>query len=231
MPNGRVSEYDMKSEGKLKSRLIGLSLWLMLLVGAGMIAAPWVNARMEEKEQLQLLEDWSKQLQATAAAKPVNAVKQLSAGAGPSENALPQWRMVDDYELLGSIRIEAIDLEEPIVKGADAKALKRGAGTVLEGAMPGQPGNFVLAGHRGWSKGRYFNRLDELEAGDVIDLDTTAGTIRYKVTEKTVVEPDDLSVLKSGESAYTLTLITCHPKKTHTHRLIVKAELDMSMKE
>ncbi len=220
---------------KLKSRWAGLILWLLLAVGVSMIVYPWMEARHQENEQLRLLAEWSAELQAAAAVSPQSppaaaepvklALTADNRAQEPEPAPVPQWKKVDDLELLGSLRIGNIDLTEPIVKGVDETALKHGAGTVLEGVLPGQIGNFVLAGHRGWAGGRYFNRLNELEPGDDVDIETTAGTYRYIVTEKLVVEPDDLSVLQSEPGESMLTLITCHPLRTHTHRLIVKAKL------
>lgn len=220
---------------KLKSRRAGLILWLLLAVGASMIVYPWMEARHQEHEQLKLLAEWSADLQSAAsesrqvpfaAAEPMKLALNADERTQTLEPApVPQWKKVDGLELLGSLRIGNIDLTEPIVKGVAEASLKHGAGTVLDDVLPGQVGNFVLAGHRGWAGGRYFNRLNELETGDNVDIETTAGTYRYIVTEKLIVEPDDLSVLRSEPGESMLTLITCHPLRTHTHRLIVKAKL------
>jgi hypothetical protein len=40
-----------------------------------------------------------------------------------------------------------------------------------------------------------------------------------------VVKPEDVSVLASSKNEKTLTLITCTPIDTATHRLIVKAKI------
>ncbi|WP_336245847.1 class D sortase [Paenibacillus apiarius] len=75
------------------------------------------------------------------------------------------------------------------------------------------------------SSGRHFNRLDELEAGDEIKIETTNNTYVYKVNTKFVVEPEDLSVLDQNKDDKELTLITCEPMDNPTHRLIIKAEI------
>lgn len=222
----------MKFVRKLRSRWAGLVLWALLAAGIGMIAYPWIEARHQENEQLKWLAEWSAELQTAAAESRRLAPAPAKLALDSDETShtvkpapLPQWKKVGDLELLGSLRIGNIELTEPIVKGADEAALKHGAGTVLDGELPGQIGNFVLAGHRGWAGGRYFNRLNELEAGDNVDIETTVGIYRYIVTEKLIVEPDDLTVLQSEQGESILTLITCHPLRTHTHRLIVKAKL------
>lgn len=204
-----------------------IGLWAAVFIGLAMIAYPRFEDRAKEREQLELLSDWSLRIQAAPQPVRAEAPKPSAppAAAAAAEKPLPQWKKVDGLELLGSIRIDSIDLVEPIVKGADAKALLKGAGTVVEGRLPGQTGNFVLAGHRSWTKGRHFNRLGELAPGDEIDVDTTAGTYRYVVTGTKVVEPEELSVLDQTEDRSILTLITCTPIRKATHRLIVTAEL------
>ena len=47
----------------------------------------------------------------------------------------------------------------------------------------------------------------------------------YEVFNIFIVEPSDVSVLKKSKTESILTLITCHPLYTATHRLIVQAKL------
>jgi sortase A len=68
-----------------------------------------------------------------------------------------------------------------------------------------------------------FNRLDELEVGDGIVVETADGSFEYTVFKKHVVEPDDLSVLNKNDRDRVLTLITCTPLYTATHRLVIHA--------
>lgn len=179
---------------------------------------PRLAERREDGRELRLLAAWSAQAAAAVPAAPVQA-------AAPAR-ALPEWREIDGAKVLGTVSIDRIGLSEPIVYGADAAALKRGAGTVVEGRMPGGPGNFVLAGHRSLTYGRHFNRLGEVKEGDEIDVETSAGRISYRVTGISIVEPDDLSVLNNAaDGSAGLTLVTCHPRKHPTHRLIVHARL------
>lgn len=128
--------------------------------------------------------------------------------------------------VLGIIKIDKIKIKYPIVEGVNLKNISRAIGHVPGTAGLGQPGNCALAGHRNYTFGRYFNRLDEVKVGDIISITTKKAEFRYKVYQKLVVLPDDVSVLKGSKDDTVLTLITCTPIYVATHRLILHARLD-----
>jgi sortase A len=128
--------------------------------------------------------------------------------------------------VLGVIKIKKIKVSVPVVEGVSNSNLKVGVGHVPGTAGFGQPGNCALAGHRSYTFGKYFNRLDELETGDEILLITKSRQYRYKVYDTKVVLPSDVSVLKGDMEDSILTLITCTPIYVASHRLIVNARLE-----
>jgi sortase A len=128
-------------------------------------------------------------------------------------------------DVIGIIKIDKIDIKLPIKSYFNEKEFKSYAGHLPGTAKPGELGNCVIAGHRARARGRLFNRLDELEIGDKILITYNSNNFEYKVIEIKIVEPTDTSVLKVAEDESILTLITCHPIKTNTHRLIIKASL------
>ena len=127
---------------------------------------------------------------------------------------------------LTRIEIPAIDLDTIVVEGTTPAALRAGAGHFPKTALPGEPGNVAIAGHR-TTFGRPFNRMDDLVPGDKIILTTPVGTHTYEVTgEPYVVSPSDWSPVhdfKQGGSFLTLT--SCHPEGSAAYRIIVRAEL------
>ena len=50
-------------------------------------------------------------------------------------------------------------------------------------------------------------------------------TYDYKVVDSLIVEPTEVNVLDQPTDKKEVTLITCHPLYTGTHRLIIKGEL------
>lgn len=127
-------------------------------------------------------------------------------------------------ELIGILSIEKIDLECPIKESTSKNTLKTALGHDTSSVYPGDTGNFVLAGHRSYTYGTFFNRLNEIEIGDKIEVITQEKRFIYSVNDIFVVEPDDISVVANTPDA-TITLITCTPIYTATHRLIIKGVL------
>ena len=77
---------------------------------------------------------------------------------------------------------------------------------MVQTAMPGEPGNAVITGHRD----TFFRHIYELQKGDEIVVRRNGQTFKYQVTGKKIVKPEDVSVLKQTKDAQ-LTLITCYP--------------------
>ncbi len=127
----------------------------------------------------------------------------------------------------GTISIPAIDLKMAVMEGADRRALRGGAGWLPSSAEMGAPGNCVIFGHRMKKYGRHFNRLDELEAGDEINLSAGDGDVyTYTVTGKETIEPEELfNALSFHNDGYSLTLVTCTPVGKGTHRLLIYAAM------
>lgn len=123
------------------------------------------------------------------------------------------------------IKIPAINLLMPVLKGMSDENLRYAAATFDNGVIPGGLGNYALAGHRSYTYGRMFNRLNELAPGHLIEITVKQDTFTYRVTESFVVNPEDTWVLKSDKSKSTITLVTCTPIRTATQRLIIKGEL------
>lgn len=115
-----------------------------------------------------------------------------------------------------------------VVEGTGIEELKKGPGRYTETAMPGQPGNFAVAGHR-TTYGHPFFDLDDLQPGDEIFVTDRRGTRWvYSVVRQQVVGPYDGEVLNPdplGLNRPMLTLTTCHPRFSNAKRLIVFAEL------
>lgn len=134
---------------------------------------------------------------------------------------------VDDKleNLIGLLSIPKIDLSVAISQGVDNENLKYSVGHFKETALPGEKGNFCLIGHRSYTYGQFFNRLNEISIGDEIIVDSNNKEYKYKVTNVKVVEPEEISVLNQ-ENDSEITLITCTPIRIATHRLIVKGLLE-----
>lgn len=135
---------------------------------------------------------------------------------------------------LTRLRIPKIGVDVLVVQGTTADALRAGAGHYVDTPLPGEAGNVGIAGHR-TTYGRPFNRIDELTAGDVVELQTPFDVFTYKVVpafgghaNPWPVQPTDYGVLSQDAPGHWLTLTTCHPKGSAAQRLILRLTLASS---
>ena len=127
---------------------------------------------------------------------------------------------------IGILTIPKIDAQLPVTAGVSEEQLKVSEGWVTQSSPVGSKGNAVVAGHRSYTYGKHFNRLGELGIGDeILYADEKGLEMRFLVSEVSVVEPEDPAVFAPApEGAAWLTLYTCTPVRTASHRLIVRAE-------
>jgi sortase A len=124
------------------------------------------------------------------------------------------------------LKIASIGLTYTVVQGVGVADLKKGPGHFPETPMPGQYGNAAIAGHR-TTYGHPFYKLDKVQVGDLIEVDTLVGKYTYKVTGNRVVSPAQYAdvIPTVDPKVATLTLATCTPAYTARQRLIVFAQL------
>lgn len=141
---------------------------------------------------------------------------------------VPQnYGAIQPGDVLARLKIPKIGLDFYVVAGVNVKDLRKGVGHFPNTPLPGQLGNSALAGHR-TSHLQPFYSLDELKPGDEIQVFTKLGDgYAYIVTDSLVVNPSDYYVITDSDpKVATLTLITCTPLGTSSHRLVVHATLD-----
>ncbi len=133
--------------------------------------------------------------------------------------------------------IPKINVEIPVVydqnsideKAIDA-ALENGVVHYPTTPSPGEKGNVAIVGHSSnniFNKGKYkfaFVLLNRMEVGDTFSLTKDSKQYVYKIYEKKIVKPNDVSVLGATDKIATATLITCDPPGTSLNRLVVVGE-------
>jgi sortase A len=146
------------------------------------------------------------------------------------------------------------DFAFTIVQGTDDSALEKGPGHYVNTALPGDVGNFGVAGHR-VGKGEPFLNLDHLRPGDAVIIETKTSWYVYRVLGdvahndlsvrdgngvpgREIVSPRDGNVLlpipdqpgkKPTNNDRYMTMTTCHPKFTANQRMIVHAQLEAKL--
>lgn len=128
---------------------------------------------------------------------------------------------------IGDLSIPAIDLRTEVFEGVNEAALKDGPGHWPGTPAPGEPGNFVLSGHRS-TETRPFLYLDQLSRGDVITMTQGSERYRYAVDTVTIVPQRDYVpyVLQRPDESGTrmITLFACNPLTAHYQRIVVRAQ-------
>ncbi len=127
-----------------------------------------------------------------------------------------------DGSVVGKLDIPHLGVSVMVVEGVNDSDLNRAVGHIPGTALPGEPGNVGIAGHRD----TFFRPLRSIRLGDMIALDTLKESYRYRVVSTAVVRPEDIQVLDpTGRDS--LTLVTCFPFNyigSAPKRFIVRAE-------
>ena len=122
------------------------------------------------------------------------------------------------------IEIKSVNLKNVIVESTDKKYLNHHVCHFENSAMPGEDGNFALAGHSStYYYNQVFNELHKVKIGDEIIIKTINDEFTYTITETIVVESDEIEVLDQDMTKKEITLVTC--TNGGKQRFIVKGEV------
>lgn len=150
--------------------------------------------------------------------------KAATSETGPGKTSAPPPPVtLPTRALVGRIEVPRLRLSALAREGVDIRTLRGSVGHVPGTAMPGAQGNAAFAAHRD----TFFRPLAGIRKGDTVVVTTPGGVHRYTVVGTRIVEPRDVSVLRSGDRSQ-LTLVTCYPFDfvgSAPQRFIVQAEL------
>ena len=97
--------------------------------------------------------------------------------------------------------------------------------------MPGEVGNFSVAGHRA-TNGEPFAYLDQVNKGDEVVVETGTTWYTYRVTDEYIVPPTQVGVIlpvpnepDAVPRKALMTMTTCNPRWASYERLIFHAKL------
>lgn len=203
-------------------------------------------------------EVWVTNLYAHAAQTKVHSALENAWAKGQDPLTLPGAKQ-SDIPLgtgIANIYIPRLgrDYAYTVVEGTGDSSLEKGPGHYLGTALPGQVGDFAIAGHR-VGKGEPFLNLDHLKPGDAVIVETeqswfvyqVAGDVKtanlavkdaYGVPGREIVSPSEGNVVlpipdnpgvSPGPTDHYLTMTTCHPKFTAAQRMVVHAQLVPSL--
>jgi sortase A len=151
----------------------------------------------------------------------------------------PEFNTPDGAFALMRIPAFGDDYVMPVLEGIEDSALTRGLGHYSQTALPGEVGNFAVAGHR-VTHGEPFREFPKLEPGDEVEVETADAIYTYAIDNdpgELVVQPYDGWVLEpvppgtmydEGDdepSQAILTLTTCGALVHTSDRMIAFAHL------
>lgn len=214
---------------------------LIFAVGAGIFLYPAVSNFLAEKNQEKVIRtynavvdssssetldaEWKKaeEYNENLAGDPVHDPFVAGSGFVVPDNYNDVLNLNDDG-VMGYIEIPKIDVYLPIYHGSDAETLQKGAGHIETTSLPigGLNRHAVISAHRGLPSAELFTRLDEMEEGDLFYIHVLDQTLAYKVDQISVIDPDELALLRPEKDKDLVTLLTCTPYGVNTQRLLVR---------
>src|SRR5678815_2181820 len=160
---------------------------LLLLVGIVCVGyflytytEAWLYQAFEDRELDKILND-------TAATGTAGTAPEA---VSPAPRTVPR-RTFAAGSTVGRIEIPRLGVSAVIRAGSDARTLRLAVGYIPGTALPGDPGNLGLAGHRD----TFFRRLRDINPDDEIRIVTEDGVFTYHVERTTIVMPEDVWVL------------------------------------
>jgi len=221
----------------IKKNFVTLLLFLIALIGAGLIAYPsfadWWNSfhqsravasyaqavadmnREEYDEIIKAAEDYNKELAKTGIIWNLDEEQ---------EKKYTSLLNVNETGIMGYIDIPKIKILLPVYHGVDEAVLQVAIGHLSGTSLPvgGKSSHCVVSGHRGLPSAKLFTDIDKLVEGDTWTINVLDRTLTYEVDQIRVVEPTDLSDLQIEKGKDYCTLVTCTPYGINTHRLLVR---------
>lgn len=209
--------------------MIWLGVLILLFLGYQLVGTNVINSRAQSvasQELEEIFEEAVDELEASgqelpsSVAEPAEPVEELEPVEEPTlfADIVP-----GDGQAFARLVIPNADVDEVLFHGVGRSTLKKGPGHMPWTALPGQPGNAVISGHR-TTYGAPFFDLDLLEPGDELRVQTALGWHVYEVRSLEIVTASDVWVTEHRDGAW-LTLTTCNPKWSSAQRLVVFAEM------
>ena len=201
-----------------------------LLIGAGLISLfpvvsnLWLSNIKADVTQREAVKNFNQKLITPDATNVPDSLKKPIDYGVPVVGSPPKY-----FETFGVVYIPRFgsDFSAPLVQGTGLDVLDTlGLGHYDDTAMPGEVGNFAIAGHR-QTHGAVLDKIHLLEPGDKIYVQTKDGFYTYVFRNADIVLPSAGSVLDPVPMDPTaipteriLTMTSCNPQFGSQERII-----------
>jgi len=191
--------------------LITCGLIVLLFAGYEVFGKQIVINRQQDRYSQQLEQAWKKPPQKAEDAPPLPG------------------------QALARLYIPRFGIKLIVVQGVSPEDIRNAPGHYPDSAMPGQIGNFAVAGHR--EDAIFPRNFDKLRIGDDIIVQTRTSWFIYRTYQQQIVDPHQVDVVNPvpGEPADAkptkalVTLTTCNPWWDNYQRLIYHGKLVRQM--
>lgn len=139
----------------------------------------------------------------------------------------------DGKSNFGYIRIKKMNVKLPLYLGATLENMRSGAAIMGETSLPlgTKNSNCVIAAHRGYEGIPYFREIEKLKVGDRVIIKNPWEKLTYRVEEIKIIQPNDSDQIKIRKGKDMVTLLTCHPYRSHgKYRYVVYCIRDHGQK-
>lgn len=200
----------------------------LIVVGLGFYAYPWVTTEYITHQTTEYIREFEAKWENTTKEDAVYAKVQrynrkiyASGQTGFCDAWSYQQSPVNLHcfpdSKFGYITIPAMDVKLPLYLGASSANLSKGAAVLGQTSIPigGRNTNSVIAAHRGYQGIPFFREIERLKAGDKVKIRNPWETLTYTVTSTAVIDPHNNDAVMIREGQDMVTLITCHPYRSH----------------
>lgn len=197
------------------------------------ISSLWISNVNADIVQHQAMKSFSQQLETPSVPTPSEAptVATDTVDYGPPKVG-PTPRYLETFGIIYIPRFGS-DYSRPLVQGTGLDVLDTlGLGHYENTAMPGDIGNFAIAGHR-QTHGAVLDKIHMLEPGDKIYIQTKDGFYTYVFRNTAIVLPDAASVLapvpmdiKARPTERILTMTSCNPQFGSQERIVAYSTME-----
>ncbi len=156
----------------------------------------------------------------TASTLPPTTAIPVTAAPVPTPARSPANPQAPEPELrIGTIAIAKLGLNTTLFEGVTLTTLNKvGVGHWPGTALPSQPGNVVIAGHR-VTHSRPFRNIDQLGPGDDVIITIGNAQHTYTFASNEIVPPNAMRIVNQSTDK-TATLFACHPPGSARFRFV-----------
>lgn len=209
--------------GVVGELLVTVGVFLLLFV----VYQLWWTNVVADQASAQVSQDLAQQWQDEPAPEP----------GDPEIKAIPG----NAFGLMYIPRLSASVWGLPVLEGIQPPELAQGLGHYPGTAMPGEVGNFAVAGHRA-TNGEPLRDIDQVREGDEVIVQTQTHWYVYTLTKDQIVAPSAAWTIEpvpgrpdQEPTERLITVTTCHPRWASTQRWIwwgtLTQEIDKSTGE